>query len=236
MKTRCLIVDDEPLAIEVIESYLNQFADFDIIARCNNAIQALKVLEEEQIDLLFLDIQMPKITGIEFLRSLKNPPKVIFTTAHIDYAIESYEFDVIDYLVKPIPFNRFFKAINKYKNQRLAARPIAISPKSISHQEHIYVRANKKNNRLLFNEILYVESIKDYVKIHLVDSSLLVKTTLTNFEEQLPRLQFIRVHRSYLVNVDVITAHTYNDIEIGAIEIPIGTSYRQKIVGFLNGN
>ncbi|MFT5892481.1 MAG: two-component SAPR family response regulator [Dokdonia sp.] len=117
MKTRCLIVDDEPLAIEIIENYLDQFEDFEIIGRCNNAIRALKIIEEETIDLLFLDIQMPKITGIEFLRSLKNPPKVIFTTAHIDYAIESYEFDVVDYLVKPIPFDRFFKAINKFKSQ-----------------------------------------------------------------------------------------------------------------------
>lgn len=233
MKTRCLIVDDEPLAIEVIENYLNQFEDFEIVNRCNNAIKALKVLEEEAIDLLFLDIQMPKITGIEFLRSLKNPPKVIFTTAHIDYAIESYEFDVVDYLVKPIPFDRFFKAINKFKDQIKVTKTVATHQNIDTGQKHIYVRANRKNYRVLFDEILYVDSIKDYVRIHLSDTSLLVKTTLTNFEEQLPKTQFIRVHRSYLVNTNVISAHTYHDIEIGKIEIPIGNSYKQKIFDIL---
>ncbi|MDB4292436.1 LytTR family DNA-binding domain-containing protein [Maribacter sp.] len=233
MKTRCLIVDDEPLAIEVIESYLEQFENFEIIDRCNNAIRALKVIEEEAIDLLFLDIQMPKISGIDFLRSLKNPPKVIFTTAHIDYAIESYEFDVIDYLVKPIPFDRFFKGINKYKNQVKSATSLPEVHKPNPIQNHIYVRADKKNNRVVFDEILYVDSIKDYIRIHLPAKSLLVKTTLTNFEKLLPQNQFIRVHRSYLVNSHVISAHTYNDIEIGAIEIPIGTSYKQKTFDFL---
>ena len=228
MKTRCLIVDDEPLAIEIIESYLDQFEDFEIIDRCNNAIRALKIMEEETIDLLFLDIQMPKITGIEFLRSLKNPPKVIFTTAHIDYAIESYEFDVVDYLVKPIPFDRFFKAINKFKSQVKSTASISISQKPDTVQKHIYVRANKKNYRVIFDDILYVDSIKDYVRIHFSDTSLLVKTTLTSFQGLLPKDQFIRVHRSYLVNIHVISAHTYNDIEIGSIEIPIGTSYKQK--------
>lgn len=227
MKTRCLIVDDEPLAIEIIESYLDQFEDFEIVDRCNNAVRALKLIGEENIDLLFLDIQMPKITGLEFLRSLKNPPKVIFTTAHIDYAIESYEFDVVDYLVKPIPFERFFKAINKFKNQT-QPRTIPISQEPSTTTKHIYVRANKKNYRVVYDEILYVDSIKDYVRIHLANTSLLVKTTLTRFENLLPKSQFIRVHRSYLVNVNAISAHTYTDIEIGSIEIPIGTSYKQK--------
>jgi len=233
MKIRCLIVDDEPLAIEIIENYLNQFEDFEIIDRCNNAIRALKVIEDENIDLLFLDIQMPKITGIDFLRSLKNPPKVIFTTAHIDYAIESYEFDVVDYLVKPIPFDRFFKAINKFKTYNKPAKTISISQKTDTAQNHIYVRANKKNYRVVYDEVQYVESIKDYIRIHLPDKSLLVKTTLTSFANQLPKHQFIRVHRSYLVNINVISAHTYNDIEIGAIEIPIGGSYKQKTFDFL---
>ncbi len=233
MKTRCLIVDDEPLAIEVIENYLDQFEDLEIIDRCNSAIQALKVIEEREIDLLFLDIQMPKITGIDFLRTLKNPPKVILTTAHIDYAIESYEFDVVDYLVKPIPFDRFFKAINKFKSQHTLTAPKPIPQKSDSAAEHIYVRANKKNYRLVFDEILYADSVKDYVRIHLEGTSLLVKTTLTNFEKQLPKDQFIRVHRSYLVNSNAITAHTYTDIEIGTIEIPIGNSYKQKVFAVL---
>lgn len=233
MKTRCLIVDDEPLAIEIIENYLDQFEDFQIIDRSNNAIRALKVIEEENIDLLFLDIQMPKITGIDFLRSLKNPPKVIFTTAHINYAIESYEFDVVDYLVKPIPFDRFFKAITKFKSQIKTTKLIPISQKSNTIQKHINVRANKKNYRVVYDDILYVDSIKDYIRIHLADTSLLVKSTLSNFENQLPNNQFIRVHRSYLVNSKVISAHTYNDIEIGTIEIPIGTSYKQKTIDFL---
>jgi two-component system LytT family response regulator len=230
MKTRCLIVDDEPLAIEIIELYLNRLDDFEVVATCNTAIKAFSVLEKETIDLIFLDIQMPQLTGIEFLKSITQKPKVIFTTAYIDYAIESYELDALDYLVKPVSFERFFKAINKYKN---TVTP-TITPVSTNVKEHIFVKENKKSHKVILDEVLYIESIKDYVRIHLKHKKITVKTTLSDFETTLNDNRFLRKHRSYIVNLTAITAHTANDIEIGEIEIPIGISYKQKVFAVLS--
>ncbi len=229
MSTKCLIVDDEPLAIEVIENYLDQLEGFEVTARCKNALQAFAVLEKEQVDLVFLDIQMPKLTGIDFVRSLQHPPKIILTTAYIDYAVEGYELDILDYLVKPISFERFFKAISKYSKTKIGTKEKrTIVPQSPLKKDYIYVKANKKNHKILFADILYLESVKDYIKLHLKERRLLVKTTLSDFEAQLPASMFLRVHRSYVVNLAYITAHTTQDIELGAIEIPIGGSYRQR--------
>lgn len=230
MKTRCLIVDDEPLAIEVIENHISQFDNLEVAAKCRNAIKAFEVLEKEKIDLLFLDIQMPKLTGIDFLKSINNPPKVIFTTAYIDFALEGYELDVIDYLVKPISFQRFLKAINKYLE---IAKPISNTAAKTkegasNERDYLFVKADRKNHKVSFSEILYAESVKDYVKIHTVDKRLTTKNTMTDFEMQLPD-NFLRVHRSYVINLDFITAYTANDIEIDSIEIPIGVSYKQKV-------
>ena len=231
---RCLIVDDEPLAIEIIENYLNRLDDYTIVAKCQNALQAFKVLEEEAVDLLFLDIQMPQLTGIEFLRSLNKQPQVIFTTAYIDYAVESYELDVLDYLVKPISFERFFKAITKYsKKSNINAIQEKTSQVSATEKDYIYVKENKKNYKVLFRDILYVESIKDYLRIHTINKKIVVKSTLSDFELALPQNQFLRTHRSYIVNIYHITAHTSKDIEIGKIEIPIGVSYKQIVYEIL---
>jgi len=231
MITKCIIVDDEPLAIEVIENHLQQLDGYDIVARCKNAVQAFSILEKHEVDLMFLDIQMPKLTGIEFLKSLKHPPQIILTTAYIDYAVEGYELDILDYLVKPISFERFFKSINKYsKLSKPSDRPEVHKGEDQTKQEYIYVKANKKNHKIQFSNILYIESVKDYVKIHLLNRRLLVKTTLTDFEEQLPMETFLRTHRSYLINLDHITAHTFKDVEIGEMEIPIGVSYKQRVL------
>lgn len=231
---KCLIVDDEPLAIEIIETYLNKLEDFEIVAKCQNALQAFKVLEESSVDLIFLDIQMPQLTGIEFLKALSNKPKVIFTTAYIDYAVESYELDVLDYLVKPISFERFFKAINKYsKNLKKPDLNKDVANDSSLSKAYIYVRENKKNYKILYSSILYVESVKDYVRIHTHDKNVIVKSTLSDFQKELSQIQFLRVHRSYIVNLDHVTAHTSKDIEIESIEIPIGISYKQKVFEIL---
>jgi len=231
MPVKCLIVDDEPLAIEIIENYLGRLNDFEVTATCKNAVEAFSILENQSIDLLFLDIQMPQLTGIEFVKALTKKPQVIFTTAYVDYAVESYELDVLDYLVKPISFNRFFKAITKFKH---TSQPKDIIPTTQgSMVDHIYVKENKKNHKVICRDILYAESIKDYVRIHTAEKKLVIKTTLSNFESQLPNDNFLRVHRSYLVNMRQITAHTAKDIEIGAIEIPIGASYKQKVFDLL---
>ena len=231
MTTKCIIVDDEPLAIEVIENYLIQLDGYEIMARCKNAIEAFSILENNEIDLLFLDIQMPKLTGIEFLKSLTNPPQVILTTAYIDYAVEGYELDVLDYLVKPIAFERFIKSIAKYSKLVKQKQGQHLSKIKVENlQDYIYVKANKKNYKIQFSNILYVESVKDYVKIHQLENRLMVKTTLSDFEHQLPSESFLRTHRSYVVNLNHITSHTFKDVEIGEIEIPIGVSYKQIVL------
>ncbi|MTI29432.1 LytR/AlgR family response regulator transcription factor [Xanthovirga aplysinae] len=236
MNTKCLIIDDEPLAIALIEDHVSKFSNLEIVASCQNAIEGFEVLKSQQIDLIFLDIQMPMLTGIEFLKSLGNPPKVIFTTAYREYAIESYELEVVDYLLKPISFDRFFKAINKYLK--------AVEPKNITAtvesrlddcSRYIYVNMNKKHYKILFADILYVESIKDYVRIHTLDAKFITKEKISDFENKLPSF-FLRTHRSYIVNTYKITAFTSQDIEFGDIEIPIGISYKQGVLEVLKQN
>lgn len=229
---RCVIIDDEPLAIEVIKSHLGQLKDLSLVATFNNPVEALNTIKSENIDLLFLDIEMPLLTGIDFLKTMSNAPKVIFTTAYRHYALEGYELNVIDYLLKPIAFNRFFQAINKYKAQvKLPESKEPVAQNDILN-DHIYVNANKKFIKIRFEEILYIESIKDYVRIHLASNSVVTKDTISSYEDKLPS-QFLRIHRSFIVNTKKLTAFTKVDVEIGEKEIPIGASYKEKVLLFL---
>ena len=231
MKVKCLIIDDEPLAAALIEAHVQKLPNLEIVAVCINAMEGFEVLKAKSIDLIFLDIQMPLLTGIEFLKSLTNPPKIIFTTAYREYAIESYELEVVDYLLKPISFERFFKAINKYfKTIELNVVIESTVKKESDIAKFIYVNANKKLHKILFSEILYVESIKDYVRIHIEDKrSIVTKDKISEFEQKLPS-SFFRTHRSYIVNADKITAYTVNDVEVGKLEIPIGISYKKQLL------
>ena len=226
---KCLIVDDEELARELIATHLNQLPDFEIIATCASAIEANTVLKNETIDLLFLDIEMPVLKGTDFLKNLRNQPKVIFTTAHREYAIESYELNVVDYLLKPIVFNRFFKAIEKFLDTQI----IIASKTRKTERTHLFVRYKKKNIKVHFDDILYIESVKDYIKIHMTNSKLLIKYGISTFEDQL-NSNFIRVHRSYIVNKQKVTVFTKQDVEIGDIEIPLGDSYKKYALDKLN--
>ncbi len=233
MKTKCIIIDDEPLAIALIEDHVSKFSNLEIVATCHNAIEGFEVLKTHQVDLMFLDIQMPMLTGIEFLKSLSNPPKVIFTTAYREYAIESYELEVVDYLLKPVSFERFFKAINKFfKTVETKSVTVPAESKLDETTRHIYVNMNKKHYKILFEDILYAESLKDYVRIHTADAKIITKEKISDFEKKLPAY-FLRTHRSYIVNTNRITAFTAHDIELGAIEIPIGISYKQGVMGVL---
>ena len=231
MSIKCLIIDDEPLAIEVIQTHLKQLPELDLLGTFQNPLKAFEYVQHHNVDLIFLDIEMPLLTGVDFVKSLEYPPKIIFTTAHRDYAVVSYELNVIDYLVKPISFIRLFKAVNKYKE--LIGSQVAPSPKeAVPTDDHIYVNSNKKFIKILFRDILYVESIKDYVRIHLEDKSVITKGSIGSFEEKLPN-QFIRIHRSFIVNTDKVTAFTSLDVEIGTKEIPIGASYKNSTINFL---
>ncbi len=227
---KCIIVDDEPLAIQLIEGHIEQVPGLELVASYKNALEAFESLKKEHVDLIFLDIHMPVLTGIDFVKSLHSPPGIIFTTAYRNYAAESYELNVIDYLIKPITFTRFFKAVAKFTNQyQQSVKPIEIAVKNEVLNDHIYVNSNKKHIKVEFEQILYVESIKDYVRIHTAEKSITTKDKISDFEKKLPAT-FLRVHRSFIVNTNKITAFTKQDIEINEQEIPIGRSYKETIL------
>ncbi len=233
MKVRCLLVDDEPLAIQLLQTHLEKLDLFEVVATCSNAIKALEVLRTETIDLLFLDIKMPQLTGIDFLKTLKNPPAVIITTAYREYAVDGYDLDIVDYLLKPITFDRFFKAIDRYLRTTKVQPPLKTTPTA---QESIYIKAGGKFHKLSVEDILYLESLKDYIVIHCVNQQITAKYKISDMEQELKPFHFLRIHRSYIVNQKKITAFTMNDIEIGAREIPIGTNYKEYVFQTLKGS
>lgn len=218
----CLAIDDEPLALNVIKDFCSKLEFLNLVDTCTNAIDALQILENQNIDLLFLDIQMPNINGLEFAKTMSNPPMIIFTTAFSEHALEAYELNAIDYLVKPIPFDRFLKSVNKaqslYKLQN--------SNQKVSHNEFMMVKADCATIKIRFKDILYVEGLKDYVKIFIKDKMILTKTTMKNMEEKLPHQHFIRIHKSYIVNLFTIEIIESNHIIYGRARLPIGNSYR----------
>ena len=219
----CLIVDDEPLAQDIIENYLTNFSFIKLVAKCDNALIALDWIKKQKIDLVFLDVSMPFISGIEFIRTLKNPPAVILTTAHKEFALEGYELNVVDYLLKPISFERFLMAINKLTlDVPETPKPVITNARNDSF---IYVKSEKKNVKILLKEILFIESLKDYIKIHTTNKTIITQVAISTIEQRLPD-NFLRVHRSFIVARDKITAYTQHDIEIGKLQIPIGRNYR----------
>ncbi|MBB6235433.1 DNA-binding LytR/AlgR family response regulator [Pedobacter sp. AK013] len=227
MKVKCLLVDDEPLAIQLIQNHINQLDTFEVVGTCSNAIKALEMLRTIPVDLLFLDIKMPQITGIDFLKTLKNPPAVIITTAYREYAIEGYDLDLIDYLLKPITFDRFFKAVDRY----LRLRGPIVKPEAIPVTAHqfIYIKTGGKFHNLNEDEVLYVESLKDYIVIHCTDRKVTAKYKISELETELQNSSFLRIHRSFIVNLKKVTAFTAYDIEIGTKELPIGASYKEYV-------
>jgi DNA-binding LytR/AlgR family response regulator len=236
MTTKSVIIDDEPLAIELIKSHAAQISGLEVVGTFSNAVKAIEFIKTRPVDLLFLDIHMPVLSGIDFLKSTRITPKVILTTAYREYALEGYELNVVDYLLKPITFERFFKAVDKYLSC-IPSDPKGSTQECVNAQdkEHIYVKADKKNLKVRLDDILYVESIKDYIKIQTPDNIILVKEKISAFEKLLPPNLFLRVHRSYLVNTRNITAFTNNDIEINSTEIPIGGLYKQQVLKALCG-
>jgi two-component system LytT family response regulator len=222
MKYKCIIIDDEPLARELIASHVAHFDNFELVASFENALKAYTFLESNTIDLMFLDIEMPLLKGNDFLKKLKNPPKVIFTTAYREYALEGYELNVIDYLLKPITFDRFFVSIEKFKQLQI--------PKTLensTNEDHIFVSSGSKNIKIVFDSILFIESLKDYITIHLENGkSHHLKQNISTFEKVLDS-NFVRIHRSYIIQTKKLTAYSKNEVEINAIEIPIGSSYKE---------
>ncbi|NOR74030.1 MAG: response regulator [Draconibacterium sp.] len=238
MKTKCLVVDDEPLARDLMRSHIEKLENFEIVAECGDAMKALQKLRTNHVDLMFMDIQMPQITGIEFLKTLKNPPKVIITTAYREYAIDGFELDVVDYLLKPITFERFLKSINKYYQiaQEEIQNVAPVISQALANDAFIYVKENKKVIKLHLSDINYVEGLSEYVQIHTTKKKIITKTSMTNMQAKLPDTGFIRIHKSFIVSMGKIEAFTSHSIDVPGKELPIGRSYKNSVLEALKYN
>ena len=224
MKIRCIIIDDEPLAISVIKNHLSEFQNIELVATFSTAISALQTIEENEIDVIFLDINMPKMSGLEFLRTLTNKPHIVITTAYREFAVESFDLDVLDYLVKPIPFGRFLKAIHKIQ-ARINLEKEKLTNIVIKEEPFIFLKVDKKMMKIKLNDILYIESLKDYIKVFTLIENYLVHKSMTSISEELPSDNFLRIHRSYNIAINKITSVEGNTVEINKKRIPIGRNY-----------
>ena len=223
---KCLIVDDEPQARKLLTTYVAGIPGFTMVAACRNAMEAYEALQTGKIELLLLDIRMPVITGTDFLRSLKNPPLVIFTTAYDKYALEGYELNVVDYLLKPIALPRLLQALEKAQlryREHLLAEPAAPA-------EYTFVKQEIRLVKVLFKDIRFVEGMQNYIKIHLPDSVMVVSITMKAFEKLLPPSQFIRIHRSYIASVAFITAIRSGQVEMNSLQLPVGVTYKDDLL------
>src|SRR6187399_1102946 len=231
IQVKCIIVDDEPMARDVIRRYIQKIPTLKLMGEFGNAIEATIFLQEQGVDMIFLDIKMPQLSGTEFVRSLRNVPKIIFTTAHKEFAHEGFELDVIDYLLKPIRFDRFLKAVNKAFPQKLQETEVITSVASEENKpatSFIYLRVDRKMIKVLLNDIVYIESDKDYVKVFTEKGFIITRQTISSVEVMLPESQFIRIHRSYIISLTKIKSFTAETVEIGNKEFPIGKIYRNN--------
>ena len=231
-KINCLLVDDEPPALLLMEKYIHAVPLLHLTGKCTNAVDAMSILQQHPVDLIFLDIQMPQILGTDFIRALINPPKVVFTTAFRKFAIEGFELDAVDYLLKPIPFERFLKAVNKVMKLNLPVVQAFLPetmPKKEPDQAFLFLRADRKNLKIQLHEILFIESLKDYVKVVTKDRTIVSKQSISTIEENLPEEAFLRIHRSFIVSLSRIESFTAGVIQVGKYELPVSRSYRHEV-------
>ena len=224
-KISCIITDDEPFARKGLQGYIEKIGFFDLKGVCEDALQLSDMLQKESVDLLFLDIQMPHITGVEFLRAMRNPPKVIFTTAYPQYAIDGFELDVMDYLLKPIPYERFLKAAWKARDY------FALREHPDSQVPYIFVKANGKLEKISFAEILFIEAMENYVAIYLQGKKIVTHATIKSLLEKLPSKQFIQTHKSYIVAIDKVGTIEGNMLHIGEYKVPMSKYLREEVLG-----
>ena len=232
-QTTCIIVDDEPMARDVVRRYIQQVPSLKLVSEFGNAIDATIYLQDQSVDMIFLDIKMPQLSGTEFVRSLRNVPKIIFTTAHKEFAHEGFELDVIDYLLKPIRFDRFLRAVNKAFPQKLREIEVVTSMSTAENKpppSFIYLRVDRKMIKVLLDDIYYIESDKDYVKVFTGKEFIITRQTIASVEAMLSESQFIRVHRSYIVSLKKLKSFTAETVEIGNKELPIGKLYRNNFL------
>ena len=231
MKFKYVIVDDEPLARKLISSHASKIEGLEFYGECSNAIEASNLLRNKKVDLIFLDIQMPEIDGLKFINTLKNPPGIIITTAHRDFGPEAFELDVIDYLLKPIRFERLLKSVNKFFDKHANSASKIVS----SHEEEIfiYVRAERKMHKISVSEILFIESLDEYVKVHLKNKLMITRENISVLEQKLPAERFVRIHRSFLVSIKSITAIASDGVEIAGKILPFGRAFKQSALAGL---
>ncbi len=226
-----IIVDDEPLALDILESHIEKIPELNLVARCNNAIEANAALREHEVDLMFLDIQMPQLTGVEFMKSLTNPPMAIFTTAYAEYAVEGFNLEAVDYLLKPISFDRFLKAANKAIDKFKVERTANLSTNA--QDDFFFVKSDKKMMKVFYKDILYIEGLKDYVIIRTETGRVITLQTMKSLVEKLPSEMFQRIHRSYILNLTKLIAIEGNMVELKekgqSKMIPIGKNYRDEL-------
>ena len=230
------MVDDEPPAREIICRYINDVPMLQLSGECGNAIQAMGYLQQHPVDLLFLDIRMPQLNGNDLLKILKNPPKVIFTTAHAEYALEGYDLDIVDYLLKPVQFERFLKAVQKVTQPQLPLVENATRNLNAKQEAFVYFRAERKMVKVMLNDILYIESMKDYIKVFTTSQVIITKQSIRSVEAMLPGNLFIRTHRSFIVSLSKVNSYTSELIEIGNTEVPVGKLFRNEVLKQLAGD
>ncbi len=227
---KCLLVDDEPIARRVLKNHLGQVEGFIVAGECGTALECFSQLQSQRIDLLFLDIQMPQLNGLEFLRALHHRPPVILVSAHREYALDGFDLDVIDYLLKPVPFERFLRALDKFRQLEVKQAP---KENESEVTGYIFVRADRKTVKLALADVLYIESMSDYIKIYTTGGMLLTKEKISNIESKLPSY-FLRIHRSFIFNTQHLQAFTYESVEVNGKELPISRSLRQEVLDKLS--
>lgn len=229
-KISCIIVDDEPMARKIVSTYIGKVPKLDLIKSCSNAMEAFETISNNEIDLIFLDINMPEITGLSLAKSINKNIKIIFTTAYREYAIDGFDLQAVDYLLKPISFDRFLQAVNKIFELKVSSSPVKSVVESASKNEFIFVRADRKMIKINFDEILYIESLSDYIKIHTLTNSIVTRETIINIEAKLPTTKFIRIHRSFIIAIPKISSYTNEFIEIQKKALPISRSYKENVL------
>ena len=233
---QCIIVDDEPTARDILEIHLSKIDVVNVVGSCKNAIDAFNIINTKKVDLIFLDINMPEISGLSFAKSINKNIKIIFTTAYREYAVDGFNLQAVDYLLKPISFERLLQALNKYLDENSPVQNVTVNKIQSEKSESFFVRSERKMIKINFDEILFIESLSDYIKINLVDKSVITRETISNIEARLPQKDFIRVHRSFIVSLANINSFTNEFVEIGKKQIPISRSYKKVVLELLGMN
>ncbi|MCB0475283.1 MAG: response regulator transcription factor [Flavobacteriaceae bacterium] len=224
MNIKCIIIDDEPLAVSIIEKYLKEFQDFEILSTFSNPVEAIERIEMKDVDVVFLDINMPKMKGLDFVRNLIYKPNIVITTAYREFAAESYDLDILDYLIKPIPFERFLKTISKIKQQINLQR--GFNPdEDMNPDSYIFLKVDKKMVKINFDDILYIESLKDYIKVFTSAGNYVAHKSISSITDELPSKKFLRIHRSYTISIDRVSYVEGNMVDVASKRLPIGRKY-----------